>query len=65
MLISTELVSSQRYKLACAPIKSSEQPAHSRSLIRIYDGHSVVSQEPNVTSGEKPKALIRLCGCAD
>ena len=65
MLISTEPVSIITCKLACALIEDSDQPAHPRSLIRIYNGHSVVSQEPNDSSGEKIMTLIGLCGCAD
>ena len=30
-----ESVSSKRYKLACAPIEESDQPAHSHSLISL------------------------------
>ena len=36
--LSQEPVSSKRYKLACAHIEDSDQPAHPRSLIRVFDG---------------------------
>ena len=65
MLISTEPASIKTCKLACALIEDSDHPAHQRSLIRIFNGHSVGSQEPNVSSGEKTKTLIRLLGCTD
>ena len=32
------------YKIACAPSEDSDQPAHPRSLIRVFTGHSVDSQ---------------------
>ena len=28
------------YRLACAPIKESDQSAHLRRLIRVFNGHS-------------------------
>ena len=45
--------SSKSDKLACAPIEDSDQPAHLRRLIRVYDGHSMCSQGSNVSSGGK------------
>ena len=36
--ISTELVSSKRYTLVCAPIEDSDQHAHPHSLTRIFNG---------------------------
>ena len=32
------------YKIACAPSEDSDQPAHPRSLIRVFAGHSVSSK---------------------
>ena len=43
-------MSSKRKKLACAPIKDSDQPVHPHSLIRVFDGRSVSSQGSNVGS---------------
>ena len=37
----TELVSNKRYKLACAPIEDSDQPAHPHSLIRVFADRSM------------------------
>ena len=31
------------FKIACAPSKDSDQPAHPRSLIGVFAGHSVDS----------------------
>ena len=59
-----ELVSSKRYKLACAPIKDSDQPALLRSLIRVFDGCSMGSQGSNVSSGRKLR-LVKVCLCTD
>ena len=39
-----EPVSSKRYKLAYAPIKDTDQTAHLRSLICVFDVHSMGSQ---------------------
>ena len=39
-----EPVSSNGYKLAFAPIEDSVQPAHPRSLIRVFNGRSMGSQ---------------------
>ena len=39
-----ERVLGKRYKLACAPIEDTDQPAHPHSLIRDYDGHSMVAK---------------------
>ena len=46
-----EAVSSKRYKMVCASIKNSDQPAHPRSLIRVFDGRSTGSQGSNFSSG--------------
>ena len=48
-----EPVSSKRYKLACAPIEDSDQPAQMRRLIRVFDGRSMGSQGFSVSSGGK------------
>ena len=42
-----EQVSSKRCKLACAPIKETDQTAHPCSLISVFDGRSVGSQGSN------------------
>ena len=60
-----EPVSCKMYKLACAPTKDSDQPAHPRSLIRAFDGRSMGNKGLNVSSGGKTMTLIRLCGCVD
>ena len=39
------------YKIVCAPSDDSDQPVHSRSLIRVFAGHSVGSQGSKVSSG--------------
>ena len=57
-----ESESSKRYKLACVPIKDSDQPAHLHSLIRVFNGHSMGSQSPHVSSGRKPRLKS---DCAD
>ena len=48
-----EPVSSEKYKLACAPIEDSDQPARPRSLIRFFDERSMGSQGSSLSSGEK------------
>ena len=48
-----EPVSNKRYKLACVPIKDSDQPAHPYSLIRVYNRHPMGSQRSNVSSDEE------------
>ena len=53
------------YKLAYALIEDSDQPAHQRRLIRVFDGRSMGSRGFNVSSEWKTKTLIRLCGCTD
>ena len=42
-----EQVSSKRCKLACAPLKDTDQTAHPCSLISVFDGRSVGSQGSN------------------
>ena len=39
------------------PIKDSDQPTQSFSLIRLFDGHSKSSQVSNLSSGQK----LKLC----
>ena len=41
-----ELVSSKRYKLACASIEDSDQPAHQCSLIRVNVEVLIVAKGP-------------------
>ena len=57
--VSFEPVSSNRYNLACEPIENSSQTAHLRSLIRVFDGHSMGSQGSNISSCRKLR-LMRL-----
>ena len=45
-------------KLACAPIKDSDQPAHLYSLIIVFDGHSMGSQRSNVSSGRNLRLSV-------
>ena len=51
----------ERYKLACTPIKDSDQPAQSDHS--VFDGLSMgyISQGSNVSSGEQTKTLISDC----
>ena len=57
-----EPVISKRYKFTCAPSEDSDQPAHPRSLIRIFNGSYIGSQESKVSSGAK----VRLwADCSD
>ena len=53
-------MSSKILKLVWAPIVDSDQPAHPRSLIRVFDGRSIGRQVSNISSGGK--ARLRL-GC--
>ena len=39
------------YKIVCAPSEDSDQPAHPRSLIRVFAGHSVGSQISEASLG--------------
>ena len=48
--------------LACAPIEDSDQPAHPRMLIRVFNGRSIGSQGSKDSSGEN---LRDLSDCAD
>ena len=41
-----ELVSSKRCRLACMLIEDTDQTAHLRSLICVFNEHSMGSQEP-------------------
>ena len=50
------LASNHRYRFACVPIEDSDQPAHPRSLIKVFDGRSMESQGSYVSSG----ATLRL-----
>ena len=49
----TEPGSNKNYKLACAHIEASDQPARPRSLIRIFDGRSLGRQGSISSSGGK------------
>ena len=64
---NTELLSSKRYMLACAPIKDSDQLSHLLSLIRVFDERSLGSQGTNVVRffTRKTKNLVRLRESAD
>ena len=41
----------QKYKLACMRIEDSDQAAHTRSLIRVFDRRSMGSPDSIVSSG--------------
>ena len=43
-------MTSKRYNLTCAPVEDSDQSAHVRSLIRVFDGPTLVSQGSNKSS---------------
>ena len=45
------------HTLPYPPIKDSDQPAHLRSLIRIFDGGYMVGQGPKVSSRGKVSLL--------
>ena len=51
------------YKIVCAPSERSNQPAHPRSLIGVFAGHSVGSQGTKACLDGRLR-LISLCGCA-
>ena len=51
-------MSSQRYKLALAPIKDTAQLTHLRSLNRVFDGCSVHSQGSDIVSEGKLKSWL-------
>ena len=62
IIVAIEPVFNIRHKLACTSIEDSDQPAHPRSLIRVFDERSMGSQGSNVSSGGK----LRLWpDCAD
>ena len=49
------------YKVACAPNEDSYQPAHPRSLLRVFAGHSMCSQGSKASSGEQqPDQAARM-----
>ena len=50
-------MSSKRYKFACVPIEDSDQHAHLRKLIRVFDGRAMGSQWTNDSSDRKPMHL--------
>ena len=58
---SSEPGHSISYKIACAPSEDSDQPAHTRSLIRVFAGHLVSSQGFKASSGGQ----WRLCSSCD
>ena len=58
MNFPNQRVSSMRKKLACVPIEDSEQPAHPHSLIRVFDGRSIASQESSISSGRKLSIIL-------
>ena len=53
----------ETYLWTCAPSEDSDQPAHSRSVIRIFPVRNWDSQGYKLSSGGK-RRLIRLRGCA-
>ena len=48
-----------------APSEDSDQPAHSRSLIRIFTGAFWIATDTKVFFMRTMKTLIRLRGCVD
>ena len=54
----------ENFQHACVPIKDLDKTRHLRSLIRVFDRHSMGSPGSNQSSGEKLR-LFRLCRCAD
>ena len=58
----SEPLSSKSNKLVYAHIDDSDQTAHPRSLIRVFDGHYMGSQRHNVSSCGKPRLRS---DCAD
>ena len=46
--LKIEPVPIKRYKLACAAIKDSDQPAHPPSQVRVFDRRSMGSHGSNV-----------------
>ena len=50
-------MSSKRYKFACVPIEDSDQHAHLRKLIRVFDGRAMGSQWTKDSSDRKPMHL--------
>ena len=53
----------QKYKLTFVRIEESDQAAHMRSLIRLFDRRSMGSPEFIASSGGKLIPLIRRCRC--
>ena len=55
LLVRYQPVSSKRYTLACVSTEYSDQPARTRSLIRVFNGRSMVtcSRGSNISSGIK------------
>ena len=69
MLSGTNLIyepgHSISYKITCAPNEDSDQPAHPRSLIRVFAGHSVVATDPkhlqmDSEDSDQPSRVRRL-----
>ena len=50
-----ELVHYISYKIACAPSEESDQPAHLRSLTKVFTEHSVSSQGSTASSATQRK----------
>ena len=55
-----ESMSFKRYILTCTSIETSEQYAHSGSMIRVFNGHSVSSRGFQISSGGKTLWVRRL-----
>ena len=51
--LSSEPATSGPVLVACAPIEDSDQTAHPRSLIRVFNGRFMGSQWSNVSSRGK------------
>ena len=51
-ILTNEPGNSISHNIACVPSEDSDQPAHPRSLIRVFAGHSVDSQGSKVLQAD-------------
>ena len=58
-----ERVFSKRYKVSCVPIKDSDQTAHLRSLIRVFDERSGERCHPKFLQAENKNSdqTVGMC----
>ena len=57
-ICTNEPVARKRYTLACGPIKDSDQPVQMRSLVSVFDGHSMGSQRSQSSEAQTRNPLI-------